>query len=103
MDYAYYEALRARVDAMKAAGMSDDEIDAMLDAEGSGLEQEARASRRAVGLPEELPRHADGRIDFDAVSLHFQQRARNQQKWEANPDGLSGRLVRGYRHWRTKR
>lgn len=24
-------------------------------------------------------------------------------RWQANPDGLSGRLVRGYRHWRYKR
>jgi hypothetical protein len=24
-------------------------------------------------------------------------------RWEANPFGLSGRLVRGYRHWRHKR
>lgn len=24
-------------------------------------------------------------------------------RWEANPDGVSGRMVRGYRHWRTKR
>lgn len=23
--------------------------------------------------------------------------------WEANPSGVSGRLVRGYRHWRHKR
>lgn len=24
-------------------------------------------------------------------------------KWEANPFGLSGRVIRGYRHWRRKR
>jgi hypothetical protein len=24
-------------------------------------------------------------------------------KWEANPLGLSGRVIRGYRHWRRKR
>lgn len=24
-------------------------------------------------------------------------------QWEANPFGLSGRLIRGYRHWRSKR
>ena len=24
-------------------------------------------------------------------------------RWEANPYGLSGRVVRGYRHWRNKR
>jgi hypothetical protein len=24
-------------------------------------------------------------------------------RWEANPFGVSGRLIRGYRHWRNKR
>jgi predicted amidophosphoribosyltransferase len=24
-------------------------------------------------------------------------------EWEANPYGLSGRMIRGYRHWRRKR
>lgn len=24
-------------------------------------------------------------------------------RWEANPFGLSGRVIRGYRHWRNKR
>lgn len=25
------------------------------------------------------------------------------RRWEANPAGLSGRVIRGYRHWRHKR
>jgi hypothetical protein len=29
--------------------------------------------------------------------------ASKPHQWEANPDGLSGRLIRGYRHWRDKR
>jgi hypothetical protein len=24
-------------------------------------------------------------------------------RWEANPFGVSGRVIRGYRHWRNKR
>jgi hypothetical protein len=29
--------------------------------------------------------------------------AQNPSSWQANPAGLSGRLIRGYRNWRYKR
>jgi hypothetical protein len=94
----YAAELEARI-----AGLPPDAQLAFLDAESAKLEAESRARNIAAGFSNgELPRDSSGAVDSSAITSHFIARA-GQRDWEANPDGLSGRLVRGYRHWRHKR
>ena len=59
------------------------------DAEIAAAELEDRIARQRAALA----------ASFTAAA---EQQA-NPPAWEANPLGLSGRLIRGYRHWRNKR
>jgi len=96
---AYAAKLQARI-----AGLSPEAALAVLEAEGARQEAEDRARNVACGFPNgEVPRDSSGALDTEAIHAHFMTRAFEKQPWEANPEGLSGRLVRGYRHWRHKR
>lgn len=65
------------------------------------------------GLEPPPPETAAMEIDAEDARYQAEFRARMQHhldhgpgtsgQWEANPFGLSGRVIRGYRHWRNKR
>jgi hypothetical protein len=45
-------------------------------------------------------------IDYDAMRAKLERDLLEIDRdtgWQANPSGLSGRVVRGWRHWRSKR
>jgi hypothetical protein len=62
----------------------------------SPAELEAHRREQAEAIEQSLRRRDELLRD------HFQA-AVSDTRWEANPLGLSGRVVRGYRHWRDKR
>jgi hypothetical protein len=102
------DSYRDEIDVYKAelkagiAGMPPDAQAAFLEAEMARQEAESRALNRSAGFADgEMPRDSSGAIDFSAIHAHFIARA-GERPWGANRNGLSGRLVRGYRHWRNK-
>jgi hypothetical protein len=69
------------------------------------------AESLAQGAAEMRVRMADmnsRRAEFERrhaefVAEHPGLESEIEGRWQANPTGLSGRLIRGYRHWRYKR
>lgn len=68
--------------------------------------QEDRALLARAHCPpstDELSRVTSASIHLASESASPLARTADRPRWEANPSGFSGRLVRGYRHWRHKR
>jgi Protein of unknown function (DUF2510) len=70
--------------------------------EGRTPPPEATARQQAEARREHIRQEHRDRMDQAALE-RLQTGPYSTGNWEANPHGLSGRMIRGYRHWRRKR
>lgn len=80
--------------------MSPEEVEAEK-AENRALDAAAREA--AANAEARLARSEAAYERARANHLGLQIDGLESQGWQANPAGVSGRVVRGYKHWRHKR